>query len=109
MQARYTRRSTWTSRIRPATWTTSLTGAGPTGSAGFSRTHSDSAGRMRRYCWGRSMLEGKSIVVTGASRGIGRAIAVACVKAGAFVGVNYRNSEKEARALHEEHPKQTLL
>ena len=55
------------------------------------------------------MLEGKSIVVTGAGRGIGRAIAIACAKAGAFVGLNYRSAEKEARALHEECPKQTLL
>ena len=55
------------------------------------------------------MLEGKSVVVTGAGRGIGRAIAVACLKAGAFVGVNYRASEKEARALHEEHPKRSML
>ena len=36
------------------------------------------------------MLEGKRIVVTGASRGIGRAIAAACLEAGARVGVNVR-------------------
>lgn len=34
------------------------------------------------------MLEGKSIVVTGAGRGIGRAIAIACAEAGASVVVN---------------------
>jgi 3-oxoacyl-[acyl-carrier protein] reductase len=51
------------------------------------------------------MLEGKSIVVTGAGRGIGRAIAAACIQAGAFVGVNHR---KGAPPLCEEFPKQTM-
>jgi 3-oxoacyl-[acyl-carrier protein] reductase len=51
------------------------------------------------------MLEGKSIVVTGAGRGIGRAIAAACIQAGAFVGVNHR---KGAATLCEEFPKQTM-
>lgn len=36
------------------------------------------------------MLEGKRIVVTGASRGIGRAVAIACLEAGARVGANIR-------------------
>ena len=47
-------------------------------------------------------LEGKKIVVTGASRGIGRAIAAACAREGAVVGINYRTSEKEARALEQQ-------
>lgn len=55
------------------------------------------------------MLEGKTIVVTGAGRGIGRAIASACLKAGARVGVNYLRSEKGARSLCEEYPKQAIL
>lgn len=36
------------------------------------------------------VLEGKRIVVTGATRGIGRAIAAACLAAGARVGANVR-------------------
>jgi 3-oxoacyl-[acyl-carrier protein] reductase len=40
----------------------------------------------------RFMLKGKTAVVTGASRGIGRAIAVKLAKLGANVVVNYRNS-----------------
>ena len=38
------------------------------------------------------MLKGKTAVVTGASRGIGRAIALKLAKLGANVVVNYRNS-----------------
>lgn len=38
------------------------------------------------------MLKGKTSVVTGASRGIGRAIAIKLAKLGANVVVNYRNS-----------------
>jgi 3-oxoacyl-[acyl-carrier protein] reductase len=55
------------------------------------------------------MLEGKKIVVTGASRGIGRAIALACARAGAVVGLNYRTSEESARALQEENLNRFIL
>jgi 3-oxoacyl-[acyl-carrier protein] reductase len=55
------------------------------------------------------MLAGKRIVVTGASRGIGRAIALACVRAGAVVGLNYHRSELRARALAEEFPEKLVL
>ncbi len=48
------------------------------------------------------LLEGKRVLVTGASRGIGRAIARACAREGAIVGVNYHSSEKAARELCEE-------
>ena len=48
------------------------------------------------------LLEGKRLIVTGASRGIGRAIAIACGRSGAAVGVNFFHSEPEARAVADE-------
>lgn len=42
-------------------------------------------------------LAGKSAVVTGASRGIGRASACALADAGAFLGLNYHTDEKGAK------------
>jgi 3-oxoacyl-[acyl-carrier protein] reductase len=46
-----------------------------------------------------SMLSGKTALVTGASRGIGRASAVALAKAGAQVLVHYSSGETEADAV----------
>jgi 3-oxoacyl-[acyl-carrier protein] reductase len=41
-------------------------------------------------------LEGKTVLVTGASRGIGRAITLACAQAGANVALTYRSNPRQA-------------
>jgi 3-oxoacyl-[acyl-carrier protein] reductase len=46
-----------------------------------------------------STLQGKTVLVTGASRGIGRATATALARAGAHVLVHYGRSAREAESL----------
>jgi 3-oxoacyl-[acyl-carrier protein] reductase len=46
-----------------------------------------------------SNLSGKTALVTGASRGIGRATAIALAKEGAQILVHYGNSPKEAQEV----------
>ena len=42
------------------------------------------------------MLQGKVAIITGASRGIGKAVAIKFAENGAFVGINYLSNEKGA-------------
>lgn len=44
-------------------------------------------------------LSGKTVLVTGAAKRLGRAIALAAAEKGADIAITYRESEREARAL----------
>lgn len=48
------------------------------------------------------MLNGKTAVVTGASRGIGRAVAIELASKGATVVINYNGAEDKAKKVQEE-------
>ena len=52
------------------------------------------------------MLSGKTAVVTGASRGIGRAIAEKLAAEGAFVVINYNGSKEAAEPCLRESARQ---
>jgi len=57
-------------------------------------------------------LDGKKLLITGGTRGIGRAIAAACAAAGADLAVNYASNDKAARetaAMLREHGRQIHL
>jgi 3-oxoacyl-[acyl-carrier protein] reductase len=53
-------------------------------------------------------FQNKTVIVTGATRGIGKAIATAFMHAGAKVIGTYRNNNDAAQALLEEYSKETL-
>lgn len=55
--------------------------------------------RKLREMMNGSPLSGKTVLVTGGAKRLGRAIARAAAEAGAAVAVTYRNSESEAEAL----------
>src|SRR5271170_7329247 len=48
------------------------------------------------------VLSGKTVLVTGAAKRLGRAIALAAAENGADVAITYRESAREARAVIEE-------
>lgn len=56
---------------------------------------------MTRRVFAPDALEGKVVLVTGGSRGIGAAIAVACARAGADVAVGYNSGQSEAESIVE--------
>jgi L-rhamnose 1-dehydrogenase len=45
------------------------------------------------------LLEGKTVLITGAARGIGRATALACAREGAKLALNYWQDGREAQSL----------
>ena len=48
------------------------------------------------------LLEGKNVIITGASRGIGKGIAEVFAKHGANIAFTYRSSDEQAKALEDE-------
>src|SRR6266508_676404 len=85
----------------------------PVSSSGSTATRGRSPSRLRR-AWTSSRrrsacrvadfcsLEGKTALVTGGSRGIGRAIALELAQAGARVTLSYRSGKDEAEDIARE-------
>ncbi len=48
------------------------------------------------------LLEGKTVIITGASRGIGKGIAEVFAQQGANIAFTYRSSDEKAKSLEEE-------
>jgi len=48
------------------------------------------------------LLEGKTVIITGASRGIGKGIAEVFVQHGANIAFTYRSSDEKAKALEQQ-------
>jgi 3-oxoacyl-[acyl-carrier protein] reductase len=56
---------------------------------------------MNEYIWPMKLLEGKIAIITGASRGIGEAIALKLAAHGAHIAFTYLSSEEKAKALED--------
>lgn len=56
----------------------------------------------------KHMLKGKNAIITGASRGIGREIALTLAENGANIVINYRNYNNEIEALVKDNRKQKV-
>lgn len=54
-------------------------------------------------------LQDKCVIVTGAARGIGRAICLRCLSEGATVGANFYRSAELAEDLRRKHPGRVIL
>src|ERR1700754_137 len=56
---------------------------------------------LKIYIWPMKLLENKVAIVTGASRGIGEAVALKLAEHGAHVAFTYLSSEEKAKALED--------